>query len=751
MLLAAAALPRPAQAQTPEELSALEAIAQTPPGELDPADLPSDLSPAMVQALLARLSDQQVRDLLLSSLEARAQPAQADADTSSMISGAEAQIAQVRHHIATVLGATPQVFLVPGRIISIVQEDAPASVWLLVIGAMLLMAAAGAAFEWAARWLFRGYRKRIETYDADDVFGKLGLLLVRLILDWLCVIAAAVGALAVFFLLWQGHEPTRDLTITVLAIVIVSRLLAAFIRFLFAPARSDLRLYDLEDKPARFVNDRVRLFFVGGAIIVLFCDLLLLLGISGPEHVLINLLGITLLLVLGIDTIWRAKPMISPAIAASGTRTSKLIADAWPAVFTALLLVFYLTAAARSFTVRLPEQGLGGALPTILLLATIPIIDKLVRATFDTLFPPPERAFPLSPKDQERRRYRQISVRASRLAIWLVALIVIAGFYRINPFDSAKVGLGEEVIDALFSVGLIVLVSYVLWQVVKTYIDRRIAEESPGAGHDGEAGDMGSTGLSRVATLLPLARVAIQITIVVMTAMIALSALGVNIGPLLAGAGVVGLAVGFGAQTLVRDIVSGVFFLVDDAFRIGEYIDVGDVKGTVEKISVRSLRLRHHRGALNTIPFGEITHLTNYSRDWVIMKLEFRVPHDTDVNKVRRIFKLIGKDLLNHPEIGNDFLQPFKSQGVSEIDETSMIIRGKFMAKPGRQFLARREIYNAVLEAFEVNGIQFANRQQVRVKVDDDGSDDNGQAATKGQVAGAAARQVIEPAQPVSE
>ena len=124
--------------------------------------------------------------------------------------------------------------------------------------------------------------------------------------------------------------------------------------------------------------------------------------------------------------------------------------------------------------------------------------------------------------------------------------------------------------------------------------------------------------------------------------MIALSELGVNIGPLIAGAGIVGLAVGFGAQTLVKDILSGLFFLIDDAFRVGEYIDVGDVRGMVEHISIRSLRLRHHRGPVHTIPFGEIHHLTNYSRDWAIMKLELRVPFDTDIEKVRKIIKKIG-------------------------------------------------------------------------------------------------------------
>ena len=143
-----------------------------------------------------------------------------------------------------------------------------------------------------------------------------------------------------------------------------------------------------------------------------------------------------------------------------------------------------------------------------------------------------------------------------------------------------------------------------------------------------------------------------------MATLIVLSSIGVNIGPLIAGAGVIGLAIGFGAQTLVKDIIAGVFFLMDDAFRVGDYIETAGTKGTVDHISLRSLRLRHHRGALNTIPFGEIKQLTNFSRDWVMMKLPIRLTYDTDIEKVRKLVKKLGQELLDDPDIGGMFLQP---------------------------------------------------------------------------------------------
>jgi len=267
------------------------------------------------------------------------------------------------------------------------------------------------------------------------------------------------------------------------------------------------------------------------------------------------------------------------------------------------------------------------------------------------------------------------------------------------------------VLSTLVDVGLTLLLAYLGWELARTAIDRRLALEGGPTGPTEIGGEGGGQGASRLKTLLPLFRKFLMVTLAAIVVMLVLSSLGVDIGPLLAGAGVVGLAIGFGAQTLVRDIVSGVFFLMDDAFRLGEYIEVGSIRGTVEQISIRSLRLRHHRGALHTVPFGEIQHLTNHSRDWVIMKLQFRVPYDTDLQKVKKIFKKIGAEMAADPVMGPNLLDPPKSQGVLEMDDSAMIIRAKFMAKPGEQFVIRRELFQRVQKEFEAAGIQFARRQ----------------------------------------
>ncbi|MCP5085568.1 MAG: mechanosensitive ion channel family protein [Rhodobacteraceae bacterium] len=274
-----------------------------------------------------------------------------------------------------------------------------------------------------------------------------------------------------------------------------------------------------------------------------------------------------------------------------------------------------------------------------------------------------------------------------------------------------------------YDIVAILFIGYVLFHSARIWIDQKIDEEGGGDIEVAPGDEGGTGGASRLATLLPLFRNFVLVVIVVAIALIALSELGINVAPLFAGAGVVGLAIGFGAQALVRDIFSGGFFLFDDAFRKGEYIDIGSVKGTVEKISVRSFQLRHHLGPLHTVPFGEIQHLTNFSRDWVMMKLKLRVTYDTDVEKVRKLVKKLGLELLEDEVVGAQFIQPLKSQGVVEMQDSAMIIRVKFMTKPGDQWVLRKRVYQEIRDLFAREGIKFAHRE-VTVRLAEGNADD---------------------------
>jgi small-conductance mechanosensitive channel len=239
----------------------------------------------------------------------------------------------------------------------------------------------------------------------------------------------------------------------------------------------------------------------------------------------------------------------------------------------------------------------------------------------------------------------------------------------------------------------IVLIADVIWLVAAAVIDQKLASGADNA---------------RLRTLLPIMRGTVALVLIVMTVLMVVGALGVDVGPLLASAGVVGIAVGFGAQQLVRDLFAKFSYLMDDAFRLGEYIESGNFKGTVEHLGGRTVRLRHHRGPIFTIPYGQLGAVKNSSRDWVIDKMQIGVTYDTDLDKAKKLIKKIGLQLAEDPEFKDKILEPLKMQGVEQFGDFAIQIRMKMMTKPGQQFGIRRRAHALIKQAFDANGIKFA-------------------------------------------
>jgi small-conductance mechanosensitive channel len=251
---------------------------------------------------------------------------------------------------------------------------------------------------------------------------------------------------------------------------------------------------------------------------------------------------------------------------------------------------------------------------------------------------------------------------------------------------------------------IILLIADVFWHGTKTAIDRKLSEvEDLSQPNTDEARRR-----ARLHTLLPIFRNVLFVVVVVFAAMMALASMGVEIGPLIAGAGVLGVAIGFGAQSLVRDVIAGMFYLLDDAFRVGEYIQSGNYKGTVESFSFRSVRLRHQRGALYTVPFALLGAVQNQSRDWTIDKLMVGITYDSNIELAKKLIKQIGLDLAKDPEFAPMILEPLKMQGVDALGDFAVQLRMKMMTLPGQNFPIRRKALAMIKTAFEANGIKFA-------------------------------------------
>jgi small-conductance mechanosensitive channel len=258
--------------------------------------------------------------------------------------------------------------------------------------------------------------------------------------------------------------------------------------------------------------------------------------------------------------------------------------------------------------------------------------------------------------------------------------------------------------------GLMVFFAYALWKIASFMIDRVIGSRPATSGPlDEDAVKPLDGPAARMRTVLPLLRATLAVVIFVLLVLLVLSQLGVNITPLIAGASVLGLAISFGSQTLVKDIVSGIFYLIDDAFRVGDYVDTGRVKGTVEGFTLRSIRMRHQNGQVHTIPFGQLGTITNYSRDWVTVKFNLRLARDVDLETVRKTTKKIGQEMMTDADLGPELLIPLKLQGVADIADNALVLRFKFTCKPTNPSIIQRQAVKRIYQTFLEKGIDFAS------------------------------------------
>lgn len=252
-------------------------------------------------------------------------------------------------------------------------------------------------------------------------------------------------------------------------------------------------------------------------------------------------------------------------------------------------------------------------------------------------------------------------------------------------------------------------VTNIVWLAIKSTIDHRLKAIGSHQAHPE------SNPNARLLTLLPLLRVTAAITLGGMFVLSSLWGLGIEITPLLAGAGVLGIALGFGAQALVRDVIAGIFLLVEDVFRVGEYIESGtSTKGTVERITLRTVALRHHNGPLHFVPYGSLGTVRNNSRDWVIEKFNLPLKIDVDSEKIRKMIKKVGEAMLSDPEIGPLMLSPLKGK-LYRIDPGIKIFRCNFQTTPGNQYDVRAQAYKRIEAAMREMGITFADGAQTFV------------------------------------
>ncbi len=317
------------------------------------------------------------------------------------------------------------------------------------------------------------------------------------------------------------------------------------------------------------------------------------------------------------------------------------------------------------------------------------------------------KSFFARPDDAARPRNPILEVlieRGARVIIIVLAAAWLAAVIRLRASGLMEDEAASRMIRGVLSGIVILLAADLVWHMVKGMINQRI-ERARSEGSDEAA--LARSG--RLMTLLPILRNFLAVLIATIAVMMVLSGLGIAIGPLIAGAGIFSVAIGFGSQSLVKDIISGVFYMTDDAFRVGEYIQSGSYKGTAESFGIRSVKLRHHRGPIFTVPIGTLGAVQNMSRDWVIDKFFLSVNYDADIAKVKKLVKGVGAALLADEEFGPRIIETVKMKGVEEFSDYGIKLSFAVMTKPGHQSGIRRRAYAMIREAFTENGIGFAS------------------------------------------
>jgi len=476
------------------------------------------------------------------------------------------------------------------------------------------------------------------------------------------------------------------------------RLAAAFLCLLVAPALAVARPLHLDDAGALRTWRWMTIYLIYTTVFVPASWLISRIG-GDPDLALDLTLGLALVATLyKIAMFFDLHAPVAAAILVAGgehpSRARRFAAAFWHWFFIALAVVVFVLALAQYILGNNTDAGSAAAA-----LQAVVVAMSLAWAAKQRFIHEYARHAP-------QHWWRPFINRAVDMIVFFGGFVWLAKLWGYDLLDADAGGFTATTLRPVFRASATLAVAWLVWSAIGGFLRERTPHHLASGPIEDDA--VVETSMTRLATLLPLIRNTMAIAIFFLGAMIALGDLGVDVGPLLAGAGIVGIALGFGAQTLVRDVIAGLFFLIDDAFRFGEYIDTGRLKGTVEAISIRSLRLRHQNGQVHTIPFGQIQAVTNFSRDWSIIKFNLHIAPDSDLELVRKTVKQLGLSLLEDPEIGADFIQPLKMQGVVDVTQGAIMIRCKFTARPIRPTFLRRQAMRDIIQQFNAAGIAFA-------------------------------------------
>jgi small-conductance mechanosensitive channel len=545
--------------------------------------------------------------------------------------------------------------------------------------------------------------------SAWTLLKRVPVVLARLILELVPVLGIVLIGHLIAASSLGGQTISRLIILAVVGAYAACSALLCVARMLLSPDASRLRLFHLNDTAATYLMWWIRRLILIAVFGYAIGEVGLLLGLSDLAHdAMQKAIGLVLHVCLAYIVVrnrrqvrhWlRAPPGATGALA----RLRNSFARIWHWVALFLLIAVWVI-----WAVEVPH-GYAAVLHyfivTALVLIGVRLALLLLLGVVDRVMRPAPDSPGLYPGMHARLRvYHPVVSTALRLTMYLLCVLGLLQLYGLNTFlwlvESA---LGLRILSASGTLVVTIVLAFVVWEAINGGIQRHL---------DRLQRDAQVAKSARLRTLLPLLRTTLLITIAIVAGLMILGEIGINIAPLLAGAGIVGVAIGFGSQKLVQDLITGIFLLLENAMQVGDNVTVSGLSGAVEALSVRTIRLRAGDGSVHIIPFSSVTSVTNINRGLGNASITVTIPYDEDTDRVADELKAIVAGMRTDPDLSVKMLSDLQLWGVDKLDGASATIAGQVVCTDSGRWVVQREFNRRMKRRFQELGIRIFNPVQ---------------------------------------
>jgi small-conductance mechanosensitive channel len=480
-------------------------------------------------------------------------------------------------------------------------------------------------------------------------------------------------------------------------------------RMMFSPGESRMRLLHISDDTAAYATRWTRLLVVVTVFGYAIAEVGLLLGLSDAAHdALLKAFGLADHVFFGIIVIQQRKAVRQVIRAPAGAIGPFAGFRNWLARIWHWLALLLLASLWLAWVVEIPHGYslmLRYSVSIVAVLAVARLVQIVAHGALDRMLSVRPEVVSRYPGIETRLvLYHRVLLGAARALIFLAAAIALLQLWGLGSLDwLTATQLGRRVLSSLVTLSVTVLLALAVWEAVNAGVERHLAKLTR---------DAQVARSARLRTLLPLLRTTLSLTILVVAGMMVLSEIGVNIGPLLAGAGIVGVAIGFGSQKLVQDLINGIFLLLENAMQVGDQVTVSGLSGTVENLSVRTIRLRAGDGSVHIIPFSSVTSVTNVNRGIGNASVNVCVAFHEDTDRVCEALKETAAGMRKETDFSAKMLSDLQLWGVDKVDGGGVTIAGQVVCTDSGRWSVQREFNRRMKKRFDELGIEIYNPVQ---------------------------------------